>query len=106
MQRMMAVDLVEEAGFEALEVADATEAVSVLEARADIRIVVTDIDMPRGLDGVRLAALIRERWPPIEIIVISGFRALAEVRLPERAEYFSKPYEPAAVVAALRRMAG
>ncbi len=49
---MMAIDLVEEAGFEAVEATNAFEAVQILEARADIRIVFTDIDMPGGRDGM------------------------------------------------------
>lgn len=103
--RMTAVDMIEEAGFETLEAADATEAVRILESRLDIRIVFTDIDMPRGIDGMRLAALIRDRWPPIDIIVTSGHIAATDVQLPERAVFFSKPYEQAAVVRAMREMA-
>jgi CheY-like chemotaxis protein len=41
--RMMAMDLVEDAGFQAVEAADADEAVTILETRTDIRIVFTDI---------------------------------------------------------------
>lgn len=55
--RMMAADLVEEAGFEAVEAEDADEAVRILETRSDIRIVFTDIDMPGSMDGMRLAAV-------------------------------------------------
>ena len=62
--RMTAVDMVEDAGFEALEAADATEAVQILETRLDIRIVFTDINMPRGIDGMKLAALIRKGGRP------------------------------------------
>ncbi len=103
--RMMAVDMVEDAGFEAVEATDATEAVRILETRLDIRIVFTDVDMPRGIDGLRLAALIRHRWPPIEIIVTSGFVTEEGLALPERAVYFSKPYARPAVVATMRKMA-
>lgn len=104
--RMMAVDMVEDAGFVAVEAADATEAVRILETRFDIRIVFTDVDMPRGVDGMRLAAIIRDRWPPIEIIITSGMKSADQLRLPVRTEFFSKPYAPEKVVAAMRRMAG
>jgi len=93
LQRMMAVDLVEEAGFEAIEAADADEAVRILEARADIRIVFTDIDMPGSMDGMMLAAAIRDRWPPIEIIITSGHIREQEVEMPVRGVFFSKPYD-------------
>jgi len=43
---MMAAEVVEDAGFEALEAANADEALSLLETVEGIRILVTDIDMP------------------------------------------------------------
>ncbi|CDZ57719.1 response regulator [Neorhizobium galegae] len=103
--RMMAIDLVEDAGFEAVEAADADEAVKILEARADIRIVFTDIDMPGSMNGMKLAAAVRDRWPPIEIIIVSGHVRLSDVDLPERSVFFSKPYDWQTVTATLHRMA-
>ena len=72
--RLAAVEMVEDAGYVAVEAADAFEAVRILESRDDIRIVFTDIDMPGGMSGVTLAAAIRDRWPPIDIIMTSGRR--------------------------------
>ncbi|MCP9630888.1 response regulator, partial [Rhodopseudomonas palustris] len=92
----------EEAGFTALEAADATEAIRILESRFDIRIVFTDIDMPRGIDGIRLAAVIRHRWPPIDIIVTSGHVDAGEVDLPARCKFLPKPYDERLVIAAMR----
>ncbi|MDR7146064.1 response regulator [Rhizobium sp. BE258] len=93
LQRMMAIDLVEDAGFEAIGAADAEEAVRILEARSDIRIVFTDIDMPGSIDGMMLAVAIRDRWPPIEIIITSGHIREEEVVLPVRGVFFPKPYD-------------
>lgn len=104
--RLLAIDIVEDAGFEPLEAADATEAIALLEARSDIRIVFTDVDMPRGIDGMRLAALIRDRWPPIEIIVTSGYHAADNLELPTRGVFYPKPYRSGEITAELRRMAG
>ncbi|MGE0765732.1 MAG: response regulator [Hyphomicrobiaceae bacterium] len=102
--RMTAVDMVEDAGFEALEAADATEAVRILEARLDVRIVFTDVDMPRGIDGIKLAALIRDRWPPIHVILTSGHIDAPDVQLPTSGLFFSKPYDERQVVAAMRKL--
>jgi DNA-binding NtrC family response regulator len=104
--RMMAVDLVEDAGFEAIEAANADQAVKLLETRADIRIVFTDIDMPGSMDGLLLAAAIRDRWPPIEVILTSGHVHVSEVMLPERCVFFSKPYDHTRLAATMRGMAG
>lgn len=103
LQRMMAVDLVETAGYEAIEAADAADAVRILERRPDIRLVFTDIDMPGGMDGLKLAAMIRDRWPPIELIVISGKRKLQSSDLPARGVFFSKPYKRDELTEAIQR---
>lgn len=89
---MLAVDLVEEEGFVAIEAANADEAVRILESRSDIAIVFTDIDMPGSMDGMRLAVAIRDRWPPIQLIVTSGHFRGDNLRLPDGAVFFSKPY--------------
>lgn len=103
--RMMAADLVEEAGFDVLEASNADEAIAILEVRADIRIVFTDVDMPGSMDGIKLAAAIRGRWPPVELIVTSGHHRVADLTLPERGVFFEKPYDRRTVMAAMRRMA-
>lgn len=103
--RMMAADLVEQAGFDALEAADADEAVLILENRTDIRIVFTDIDMPGSMNGMLLAAAIRDRWPPIDIIITSGHVKAGEIVLPERSVFFAKPYDSMKVTQTLQTMA-
>ncbi len=102
--RMAAVDMIREAGFDVLEAADATEAITILESRLDIRIVFSDIDMPRGMDGMKLAALIRERWPPIRIILTSGYTTIDTVQMPPDSIFFPKPYVEEKVVETLHRM--
>ena len=103
--RMSAVDMIEESGFATVEAADATEAIRILEQRTDIRIVFTDIDMPRGLDGMKMAALIRDRWPPIHIVLTSGAVLASDVTMPARSVFFAKPYNENDVVATLRKFA-
>jgi DNA-binding NtrC family response regulator len=103
--RVWAAMTVEDAGFGVLEAANADEAVRILEARTDIRIVFTDVDMPGSMDGIKLAAAVRGRWPPIEIIVTSGYRSVKEEELPERAVFIPKPYDPDQIVETLHRLA-
>ena len=104
--RMDAVDMLETAGFEAVEAADADQAIAILERRPDIRIVFTDIDMPGGMDGLRLAATIRDRWPPIEIVLTSGNFRPDAAALPRRSVFFPKPYLGEKIVATLQRITG
>ncbi len=102
--RMEAVDLVESAGFEVLEAAGADEAVRLLETRPDIRLVFSDIDPTDGGDGLELAHAIRNRWPPVAIIVVSGKRKPEPHQLPARGLFFPKPYRREAVAAAMHRL--
>ena len=103
--RMNTVDMVEDAGFPTLEAANAKQAIHVLERRPDVRIIVSDIDMPPGMDGMELVAMVRCRWPPVAIILVSGHVAPTEVVIPEGGRFFSKPVRPAELIAALNRMA-
>jgi CheY-like chemotaxis protein len=102
--RMGAIQLIEEAGYEAIEAADADAAIAILEARPDIHMVFTDIEMPGSIDGVKLAHYVRERWPPVLLIVVSGKAAIDERELPEGARFFSKPYNDNAIIETMRRM--
>ncbi len=104
MLRITTVDLFEQAGFQVVEAANADEAIEILERRTDIRIVFTDIQMPGSMDGLKLAAFVRNRWPPIELIVTSA-RYVQHIDLPARGVFFPKPYAPATVLETMRRLA-
>lgn len=80
--RMGAIDLVLSAGYEALEACDADEAIRILESRDDVDLVFTDVQMPGTMDGIKLSHYIRERWPPVKLIVASGATILEESSLP------------------------
>ena len=84
--------MLEDAGFATLEAGSADEAIAHLETNTDIRAVFTDIDLPGDMDGMRLAAAIRERWPPVELIVTSGHITVEKGQLPERGHFLPKPY--------------
>ena len=72
--RMAAIDLMLFSGYEALEACDADEAIRILESRADIDLVFTDVQMPGTMDGIKLSHYIRDRWPPVKLIVASRRR--------------------------------
>ncbi|TWF49510.1 response regulator [Neorhizobium alkalisoli] len=101
--RMLAVDVVEEAGFEAVEASNADEALELLESMPDIRLIFTDIDMPGSMDGLRLAATVRDRWPPVRIIVVSGKQRPSAAELPDGI-FFPKPYDVGKVCRTMQGM--
>lgn len=102
--RLDAIDMVEKAGFEAVEALSSADAIRLLEERLDIRLVYMDLDMPRSRKGIEIAEAIRKRWPPIEIILTAAYFTRESVQLPERAEFYPKPVDHREIVSAMRRL--
>jgi two-component system, response regulator PdtaR len=76
------LQLVAAAGSEAIEASGADEAIRILDVRNDVRLVFTDVGMPGTMDGIKLSHYIRDRWPPVKLIVASGKAILDESHLP------------------------
>lgn len=106
MLRMRAVDIVEDAGFLPVEAVNADEAIRILEARDDISVLFTDIQMPGSMDGLKLAHVVHARWPQIRIILVSGQIAVTEADKPESSKFFPKPLEIEQMVGELQGMVG
>jgi CheY-like chemotaxis protein len=104
--RMDAIDMIKSAGFEVVEAESADEAILILEDRPDITVVFTDVQMPGSMDGLKLAAAIRGRWPPIKIIATSGLHDIREADLPAGSRFLPKPYSPIQCVGVLRELTG
>jgi CheY-like chemotaxis protein len=104
--RMRAVDMVEDAGYTSVEAVDAEEAVAILEARSDIALLFTDIQMPGRMDGLGLAHAVHERWPPIKIILVSGQLKPANIEIPANSRFFGKPLEAKIMIALMQSMIG
>jgi CheY-like chemotaxis protein len=101
--RINATTIAQEAGFLVLEASNADEAIRILEDRDDIRIVFSDIQMPGSMDGLGLAVVIGNRWPPITIILTSG--KVRPDKLADNISYVAKPYAPEALTDLLVRLA-
>jgi hypothetical protein len=59
-----------------------------------------------SMDGLKLAHAVRDRWPPIKILVVSGKVRLQPSELPSNSCFVGKPYQTAAMVAELRSLVG
>ena len=102
--RMGTVSLIEDAGFEVYEAGSADAAIALLELHKEIRLIVTDVDMPGSMDGLKLAHYVRGRWPPVKIIVTSGHVKVTEESLPSGALFIPKPYDPAEITHKIREL--
>jgi two-component system, response regulator PdtaR len=97
-------DDLREAGFTVYEAGNADAAIALLERHDDIRILFTDVDMPGSIDGLRLSAVARDRWPPLKIIVTSGKRIPDKTLLPAGGIFMPKPYVASTVAATINQL--
>jgi two-component sensor histidine kinase len=106
MLRMRAVDMVEDAGFAAVEAINADDALAILQSRSDIELLFTDIQMPGSMDGLKLAFAVHERWPAIKIILVSGQLKLTDKDKPVDSRFFGKPLGEKQMIAEMQDMMG
>lgn len=102
--RMATHDDLVVAGFDVIDAPNADEAIEILQRRSDIDAVFTDIDMPGSMDGLRLAAVVRDRWPPIKLIVTSGRKTPETNELPPGVPFVAKPFLPERIVSSLNEV--
>lgn len=104
--RMVAVDMLEDAGLPVAEAPDADTALRLLEGKAQAFCVLfTDIDMPGSMDGLTLAARVRARWPHIRLVVTSGRVRPSCADLPDAGCFLPKPYCRSDLLGALGQVA-
>jgi len=104
--RMRAVDIVEDAGFTPVEAVNADEAIAILESRSDIDLLLTDIQMPGSMDGLKLAHAVHARWPAIKIILVSGRVKPSAAERPADSRFFGKPLAVGQMIRELQAMIG
>jgi DNA-binding NtrC family response regulator len=95
-----------DAGLAVLMASDADEAIDLLDSHPEIEVMLTDIRMSSDMDGLKLAYHVRDRWPPVKIIVTSGMTHIRAADLPRDAIFLPKPFSPASLSLALARMTG
>ncbi|WP_185804749.1 response regulator [Pontivivens nitratireducens] len=103
--RMDAIDIVEDAGFRTYEAASADAALLVMERVDDIAILFTDVDMPGSMNGLELAAHVRNTRPSVKILITSGIFNVDQSSLPNGAVVIQKPYAMGHVTRKLQEIA-
>jgi DNA-binding response OmpR family regulator len=104
--RLLAADIMDDAGFATIQASDADAALAILETRTDIALLVTSITMPGSMDGRSHAHMARERWPVIRIIITSSRMSLKAVDFPPGSRFVPKPYRVQAMISEMRSLIG
>jgi len=100
--RILTVQALEEAGFRVEDAGNSDEALSWLDGHPIVALV-TDIYMPGSLDGCGLARRVRQLFPSVAILIISGAATPRYDELPPKARFLTKPFEPRRLVRELRK---
>jgi len=72
MLRLLAMEMLEEAGFQVLEAADGVEGLELLRSHPEISLLVSDIKMPR-MDCYALAEAGLALKPDLKILLMTGY---------------------------------
>ena len=72
MLRVIAVEMLEDAGFQVFEAGDGVEALELLKAHPDIVLLVSDIKMPR-MDGYALVEASIAFKPELKVLLMTGY---------------------------------
>ena len=104
--KLLTADIMEDAGFVALQAGDADEALAILESRSDIALMLTSVKMPGSTDGMGLVDMVCKRWPAIKTIIASGQRRLMGRVLSKNSRFFLKPYDAQIMISEIRLLLG
>ena len=72
MLRVIAVEMLEDAGFTVFQAGDGEEALALLKANPDIILLVSDVKMPR-MDGYALVQAGRDFKPDLKVLLMTGY---------------------------------
>jgi CheY-like chemotaxis protein len=103
--RNLSVGLLRSFGYEIIEAADGDAALKALASAPRVNLLFTDVALPGGMNGVELAAEVRNRCPGIAVLYTSGYPDLANVdqsTFGEVGQLLQKPYRKADLAGKVR----
>lgn len=103
--RELAVEDLEDAGFEVVSASTGDEAWALLEAGSAFDVLLTDLNFPGAIDGAELGRRVRSLRPEVPIIYATGYSD-AGLTMTERERIVGKPYEVSKIVAILSEFGG
>ena len=93
--RMLIVEVLQEAGYTAIEAEDGPSGLKILQTDARIDLLITDVGLPGGMNGRQVADAAREFRPDLKVLFVTGFAENAAVgngHLEPGMEVITKPF--------------
>ncbi len=98
--KTVAIALLEQLNYRTRAAENAHEALELLDADRVVDLVFTDVMLPGGLNGVEFAAIVRDRFPEIPVLLTSGYAKA--LHGPHGLPILRKPYQIEALAQAVR----
>ena len=98
----MTLEMLETLGYHVESATDAASALALLEQGTEVDLILTDVVMPGGVNGVELARAARELRPDVAILLTSGYVSEAARFRDSEFALIDKPFDPAELAAKLR----
>jgi CheY-like chemotaxis protein len=90
-------------GYQVVVAEDGVEALEILKAMPDVRLLFTDVVMPRGLNGLELAAEAKKMRPDLPVLLTTGYSEQLMRRGDQLGmRWLNKPYLPEELAAKIR----
>jgi DNA-binding NtrC family response regulator len=91
------------ARFQHRTVRSAEDALALLDAGERFDIVLTDLMLGPGLSGLELATAIRERWPGLPVVLMTGYSDAIAAGAADGVTMLAKPFGPRTLRASLEQ---
>lgn len=94
--RLLMVEMLREMGYRVLEAEDGARATQVLQSDASIKLLVTDVGLPGGMNGRQVADAARTLHPTLQVLFVTGYAenaVLSHGHLPAGMQVLTKPFE-------------
>ena len=105
--RSFTTKLAEDLGYRVISAADGASALRLLDSHADIKLLFTDVGLPRGMNGRQLADEAMRRRPRLRVLFTTGYARNAIVhhgRLDPGVEVVFKPFTRNELATKIRRL--
>jgi PAS domain S-box-containing protein len=105
--RMLVTEVLQELGCMTIEAADGPAGLRVLQSDVQIDLLITDVGLPGGVDGRRLAEAARAKRPELKVLFITGFAEIAVIsddQLEPGMHVLGKPFGMEALASRIKQM--
>lgn len=105
--RMLVTDVLEENGYSYLEAADGPSGLKLLESKARIDLLITDVGLPGGMNGRQVAHAARVLRPDLKVLFVTGYAENAAIRsglLEPGMEVVTKPFNTTVLGSKIRAL--